>query len=166
MLLSYQTPWQAVVTHGRTAHSDLSIFTSLSPALRWLTCHCCANNKDLYSSASSVSWPARAPAHPPALTSQSLCSHGNSLICFHSTCLLSGRHMETWHWQMRWKREREREKNRRHKSWQQAVFLKKKPAGEISEKHKSNTFHILLCSFLHQELCMSWNDHIFCGNQI
>lgn len=42
-------------------------------------------------------------------------------------------------------------------------FFLKRPAGEISEKHKRNTwtFHILLCWFLHQELCMSWNDYIF-----
>lgn len=29
-----------------------------------------------------------------------------------------GRHIETWHWQMRWKRER----NRRHKSWRESAF--------------------------------------------
>lgn len=52
------------------------------------------------------------PMHPPpsCIKILSLCSHGNPIIYSHSTCLLSGRHMEMWHWQMRWKREEERKR--------------------------------------------------------
>lgn len=88
---------------------------------------------------------------PASTNIPSLCSHGNHLIYSHSTCLLSRRHMETWHWQMRWKRERER-----HTIVDDNLHFENLQERRVKTQKNTWTFHIAMCCFLHQELCVSF----------
>lgn len=74
--------------------------------------------------ASSVSWPAYAPALPPLTSHPSVPMATPSSIPTAPACC-PRRHMETWRGQTRWKRERERrEKERREREMTTIGILK------------------------------------------